>query len=136
MTYIPATYNTNFDMSSIFPVVDETTGPDVLSNPGKHVNNLDFLDQGFQNILNNIRIWDIITWTGQKWTTLCYQYQGTTSTWLINLAFNGLSHPMQLQAGMRIRIPRMSEINRAVAQMNSESNSSRVISIGPPNVLG
>lgn len=135
-TYIPSTYNINYDMTAIFPLVDDTTGPDILVNPGKRVLNLDFLDQGLQNILNSITQWRVINWNGVKWTSVCFQYQGTTSAWLINLAFNGLTSPLQLQYGMQIRIPDISQINSAIAKQKSTIPSSNVISIGPPNIIG
>jgi hypothetical protein len=134
--YIPSTFNRKYDLCAIFPTVDETTGPDILSHPGKHVYNLDYLDQDLQNILNNITLWRTFTWTGQKWTTLCYQYQGTTSTWFINLAFNGLATPLQLQPGMNIRMPLIEQINATISKINSVSNIGKIITIGPPNVVG
>jgi hypothetical protein len=136
MTYIPSTFNVNYSLPGIFPVVDDTTGPDLLSNPGKRVLELDYLDQRLQNILNGIRSWVTVVWNGQKWTTLCFQFQGTTGAWFISLAFNGLSHPMQLQPGMNVRIPSIIDINYLIAKANAKSSNGTIISIGPPNIIG
>jgi len=134
--YIPSTYNPALDMSGLFPVVDITTGPDLLARPGKRTISMDFLNQSFQELLNNIRFWDNDVYNGQKWTTMCYLHQGTTSLWLFNLAFNGLDSPRQLQPGMVVRFPAMSEISRVIAQINAKQSVGQVVSIGPKNVVG
>jgi hypothetical protein len=133
---IPATYDVNYDAQAIFPTVDLTTDADLLVSPGKRVLGLDFLDQGFQEILNNIRFWTAVTYSGQKWTTLCFQQQGTTSAWLFNLAFNGLDAPWQLQPGMILRFPALSEIQRIQTEHAANETIQAIISIGAPSVVG
>jgi hypothetical protein len=134
--YTPSTYAPIFDMSSLFPAVDVTTGVDVLARPGQRTLVPDFLNQGWLNILNQIRQWTTVTYSGQKFTTLCYTQQGTTSAWQISLAFNGLSHPCQAQPGMQLRFPLITEIIRVLANNQATSGIGQTISIGPPNIVG
>ena len=112
------TYDTLYDMAALFPYVDVTTETDLLVRPGRQTVIPDFLDQGYLNILNGIRAWTSDTYVGQKFTTMCYQHQGTTSLWSFNLAFNGLSHPCELVAGMQVRFPLMSEVARLLNLKN------------------
>ena len=135
INYIPATYNTNYDMTGLLPEADVTTPADVLVRPGQRTLTVDFLDQSFQNLLNQIQYWTTVTWSGQKWTTLCYQQQGTTSLWWLNLAFNGVDAPWQFQGGMLLRFPLISEVNRIQTAQTARNGIGRVISIGPPNVV-
>jgi hypothetical protein len=136
MVYIPSTYKTRYDISNIFPEADVTTGPDVLARPGQRTLIPDFLDQGYQNILDGVRFWSMDTWVGGKWTTMVYRHHGTTSTWMLCLAFNGLTSPMQLQSGMRLRFPAISEINRLMAVNTTTSGIGQTITIGPANIVG
>jgi hypothetical protein len=133
---ISSTYNTAYDAQALFPLVDITTDTDLLVDPGERVLNLDFLDEGFQEILNNIRSWTTVVYSGGKWTTLCYQQQGTTSAWLLNLAFNGLGAPWQLQLGMVLRFPLLSEIQRVQSSQAANETITPIVSIGAPSVVG
>lgn len=134
--YVPPTFDVRYSMVSLFDVVDITTDTDLLVDPGQHVLSLDFLDQGFQEILNNIRAWTQEVWVGQKWTTMCFNHQGTTSAWLFNLAFNGLDAPWQLQPGMLLRFPAISEINRVLSFQAATTTLAPIVSIGAPSVVG
>jgi hypothetical protein len=134
--YTPPTFNPQYALTSLFPTVDITTDTDLLVRPGSRVLSLDFLDQGFQEILNGIRTWTTDTYHGQKWTTMCYAQQGTTSAWMFNLAFNGLDAVWQLQPGMVLRFPAISEINRVMSFQASNDTIVPVISIGAPSVVG
>jgi len=117
--YNLTSYSPNLDMSSLFPSVDVTTGVDILVRPGQRTLIPDFLDQNYLNLLNQIRYWTNAIYRGQKFTTLCFKYQQTTSLWNLNLAFNGLSSPMELQAGMSLRFPFTSEVQRILALQGS-----------------
>lgn len=134
--YVPSTYDSTLDMDALLPVVDVTTPADVLARPGQRTMAVDFLGQSWQEMLNGIRYWQNATYTGQKWTTLCYLMQGTTALWMFNLAFNGLDHPMQLQNGMLLRFPLISEVRRVLAAQQSSNGVGQVVSIGPPNIVG
>jgi len=134
--YIPSTYNPNYDMSGLLPLADVTTPADVLVRPGQRTLVVDYLDQNFQNILNRIQYWNNATYSGQKWTTLCYKMQGTTAAFWLNLAFNGLDAPWQLQSGMVLRFPTIAEISKILSDQTSNDGVGRIISIGPPNVVG
>ena len=136
INYVPSTYTPGLDMSGIFPAVDVTTGPDILARPGKRTLTIDWLDEGFQSILNGIRFWSTEVWRGQKFTTMCYTNQGTTSLWMLNLAFNGLDHPLQLQNGMVLRFPAVSEVIRVMSLRTANNGVGTRVSIGPPNVVG
>jgi hypothetical protein len=133
--YVPATYDTSLDMSALFPQVNLTTDIDLLTDDGQQVFGLDFLSQGFQNLLNQIRNWSNYLYRGEKWTTLCYQFQGTTSLWLFNLAFNGLDTPMQLQVGMLVRFPNIQEVQRILSQAAGQPNTGNLVTLGAPNIL-
>jgi hypothetical protein len=133
--YIPTTYDSTLDMS-LFPIVDVTTPADVLARPGQRTLVPDFLDQGWQELLNGIRFWTTATYAGQKWTTLCYVQQGTTSLWLFTLAFNALDSPMQLQPGMLLRFPLVSEVRRMLSANQNNNGIGQIVSIGPPNIIG
>lgn len=126
----PYGYDRRFDLQAILPVVDITTGPDVLARPGQRTLVLDFLSQVWVDLLDSIQYWETITWSGQKITTLLYGMQGVTSAWLITIAFNGLAHPMQLQPGMQLRIPSRSELERViVAAHAAQSDVGKIVTL-------
>ena len=123
------TYNSQYSMTQMFDVVDVTTGIDILIRPGQRTLMLDYLDQGWTGMLNQIRFWNNDVYRGQKWTTLCYQWQGTSALWLFNLAFNGLDAPWALQPGMVVRFPTIPEIKRVMALQTANDGTGAVITI-------
>lgn len=127
--YVPSTFNQNYSIGALFPVVDITTGTDLLVRPHSRTLMIDFLDQSWVNMMNQIRQWTNDVWTGQKWTSMCFNNQGTTSLWMFNLAFNGLGSPLQLQPGMVLRFPLVSEINRLLTAQNANNGVGRLITI-------
>ena len=121
MQYPLPTWTQAYSMDEMLPQVDLTTDLDRLVRPGQRTVGLDFLDQGYLNILNGIRTWTVATFRGEKFSTMCFAQQGTTSLWSLNLAFNGLCSPTELTPGMQIRFPLVSEIQRLLSQQSSSS---------------
>ena len=120
-------FDNSLSMDSLYPIVDVTTGIDVLVRPGQRTLIPDFLDQKYLNMLNGIKAWTVKTYTGQKFTTMCFAEQGTTALWQFNLAFNGLQAEFQMAQGMQIRFPLISEVQRVYAQQNAKNNIGRVV---------
>jgi hypothetical protein len=125
----PVGYDKRLDMSGIMGRVDVTTGADLLARPGQRIVLVDFLDQKWVDVLAGIDQWVVVTWTGQKITTLVYNVQNVTSAWLLVLAFNGLSHPMQLQHGMQLRIPTRASLEAILRRMNAASGVGKTVTI-------
>ncbi len=129
MRYPIPTWSQQFAMEGLMPAVDVTTGTDLLVRPGQRTLIIDWLDQRYQNMLNQIRFWTTDTYVGQKFTTMCYLHQGTTSLWEFDLAFNGLSAPWQLEAGMQIRFPALSEVQRVLALQTATNRVGRTVTL-------
>ena len=122
-------YYPDYGLDKLFAPVNVTGGPDLLTNPGKTTFILDYLSQDYQNLLNGIRYWSHDTFVGQKWGTMCYAHQGTTSLWNFNLAFNGLCSPLQLQPGMRLRFPLLSEVQRILTARLGQNRIGRTVTL-------
>lgn len=126
---VPPFYDSNYDLASLVGTVDGTTDIDRLIRPGAKTWILDALDQRFVDLLENIRFWNPIQWKGEKFTTFCYRVHGVQNTWMIVLAFNGLTSPLQLRPGMILRVPTKASIDeslKALQPKRSTGTGSRV----------
>lgn len=64
-----------------------------------------------QNYLDTIAMWKPYIWAdGDVLTTVAYKAHGTTSTWWLILMYNGLCSLNEMQPGMELRIPDLSDM--------------------------
>ncbi len=110
-TPLPPGYDPTYELSSIVATVDATTPMDELIRPGTTNWLVDALDQRFLDLLQSLTSWTPVVWRGGKITTFCYTHYGVQNMWLILLAYNGLSSPMQLRPGMFLRLPQKTAID-------------------------
>lgn len=101
----PVGFSPRYDMQSLMPAIDVTSGTDQLARPGKRTLMIDALDQKLVDALESISSFNEVVWAGVKLTTLCFQAHGTPNTKFLVLAFNGLGSETELRPGMVLRIP-------------------------------
>lgn len=123
ITPLPPVYDPRYDFTTIVAPIDVTTGVDSLVRPGERSWMVDALDQRFVDLLESIKFWTFVLWKGQKITSLCYQVHGVQNTWMIVLAFNGLTSPMQLRHGMVLRFPTKQSIDDFLASLQPKLGS-------------
>lgn len=87
---------------------------DKVFDPQTGYEEVDPLSPRIHEIINGITSWQIHPYkAGERLTTIANFYHGTTSTWWIILMFNGLVSTMELQPGMLLKIPSLSQFREA-----------------------
>ena len=89
---------------------------------------LDALDQEILNLVNNITTFTEHTFVdAEVFTTLVYNaYGNTTIAWFIAY-FKGFYHPFDLQAGMIIRFPALSDVDKTLITQYTPASSLMII---------
>lgn len=93
-------------------------------------NELDPLSWDLHRFLNALTVFSVYRWQeGDRLPTVAYRAHGTTSTWWIILALNGLTSLHELQPGMLLRIPSLDQIEAARLNVAASTRVPRLITI-------
>lgn len=123
ITPSPAGFSPRYDMQSLMPVIDVTSGPDQLIRPGSRTLVIDPLDQRLVDALESISSYVPRTWTGGKLTTMCYEVHGTPNTKFFVLAYNGLGSETELRPGMVLKFPDKTALDAALSRAYTSASN-------------
>lgn len=122
-------YSKSYD-SANYMRVHNVAELDALLTSVKQVSLLDMLDQNLIDLIYSLRTGQtVMIAQGTNLTTLAYKHYGTTTLWWVILLYNGLFHPMQLQAGMSINIPLKVDIDRYISSLVFENKIGQIVTI-------
>ena len=91
---------------------------DKVLNEDTGLSEVDPLSPRLHEMLRSFSRWQVITYAGERLTTIAYNVHGTTSTWWLILMFNGLDSMNELQPGMRLKIPYLQDIRAALQEVS------------------
>ena len=98
-------FRTKYSRDRLLPVID--------GNP-------DFLDTRMAELLNSFQSYNIHTFReGEHLPNIAKRYHGTTTTYWIIASYNGVIHPLDIEPGTILRIPRLQDIDQYLNLVNS-----------------
>lgn len=124
------TYNPKYRRDAYLSRVDITSGYDILFKGGDRDVVLDELDQSIVEIMYAIKSYTpYMMKQGEVFTTIVYNFYGTTTPWWVVLMYNGLCTPMQIQPGMVLKFPNLRDVDSFLMKFVSEDKTGQLVTI-------
>ena len=101
-------YNASFDITKYYDVLKDSNGVEFTS----------FFNVLLSRGIRSIRGYTELTWRSSfRIENVAYSYHGTTTTYPYILMYNGIVSPFDIQNGMVIRIPSITELSAVLASL-------------------
>jgi hypothetical protein len=117
-------YDSRYNLINIAPIYELEIGDD------KIIFSVDVLDHKLTRLINSIQDYFPYIYDGQEHiTTISYKaYNTTTLYWLI-VMYNGIMHPLEIEPGLILKIPKMTEVSRFFQEASAKRNKGRIVEI-------
>lgn len=117
-------YNARYDRSKFMDVVDVEVGK---GKDAKTIPIVDRLDNEYVDLINSLTEFERYECiSGDNLPNISYNFYKTTTAWWIIARVNGIVDPLSIQAGDILLIPRLTQINKKLTNVNT-SNLGKVV---------